>query len=186
MFIKRQQAIDPVRIVGCFRIALVPGNRRHPSFDRVVAFGASLTDTGNAFVWLSDPQNQTCGTALNVPPYDALDDLVIPDGPYAKGGHHFSNGATWVEGLARYLALAGNVRPAFQNAGKEASNYAVGGARAVADYPCRFNLPDQVDTYLRDFPQTSAKALVAIEIGGNDVRHALTAAAFGQDRRRTL
>lgn len=153
----------------------------HASIDRVVAFGASLTDPGNAFVWLSEPTNQNCGTPLNVPPYDALDDLLVPDGPYAMGGHHFTNGATWVEGLARYLALAGNTRPAFQNAGKEASNYAVGGARAVADYPCRFNLPAQVGAYLAGFPQTSARTLVAIEIGGNDVRDALVAAASGQD-----
>jgi len=151
------------------------------SIDRVVAFGASLTDTGNAFTWLSEPANQSCGTRLNVPPYEALDDLLTPDGPYAKGGHHFTNGATWIEGLARYLALAGNARPAFQNTGKEASNYAVGGARAVVGYPCRFNLPDQVSSYLGDFPQTSARTLVAIEIGGNDVRDALIAAAGGQD-----
>lgn len=151
------------------------------SVDRVVAFGASLTDTGNAFIWLSDPANESCGTRLNVPPYEALDDLLIPDGPYAKGGHHFTNGATWLEGMARYLALAGNGRPAFRNGGHEASNYAVGGARAVADYPCRFNLPAQVDAYLADFPQTSARTLIAIEIGGNDVRDALAAAGLGQD-----
>jgi len=153
----------------------------HASIDRVVAFGASLTDSGNAFIWLSEPANQNCGTPLNVPPYDALDDLLVPDGPYARGGHHFSNGATWVEGLARYLALAGNARPALQNTGMKASNYAVGGARAVANYPCRFNLPAQVGTYLADFPQTSARTLVVIEIGGNDVRDALVAAASGQD-----
>ncbi len=151
------------------------------SIDRVVAFGASLTDTGNAFIWLSEPENQSCGTPSNVPPYDSLDDLLVPDGPYAKGGHHFSNGATWVEGLARYLALAGNARPAFQSVGTEATNYAVGGARAIPDYPCRVNLPEQVDLYLADFPQTSERTLVAIEIGGNDVRDALAAAASGQD-----
>jgi phospholipase/lecithinase/hemolysin len=153
----------------------------HSSIDRVVTFGASLSDTGNAFIWLSEPANRSCGTRLNVPPYDALDDLLVPDGPYAKGGHHFTDGATWVEGLARYLALAGNARPAFQNTGMEASNYAVGGARAVANYPCRFNLPAQVSTYLADFRHTSPRTLVAIEIGGNDVRDALVAAAMGND-----
>jgi len=156
-------------------------NAPYASIDRVVAFGASLTDTGNAFIWLSEPANQDCGTPLNFPPYDALDDFLVPDGPYAKGGHHFSNGATWLEGLALYLALAGNARPALQNTGMKGSNYAVGGARAVADYPCRFNLPAQVGAYLADFPQTSARTLVAIEIGGNDVRDALVAAASGQD-----
>ena len=153
----------------------------HSSIDRVVTFGTSLSDTGNAFIWLSEPANRGCGTPLNVPPYDALDEFLVPDGPYAKGGHHFTNGATWVEGMARSLALAGNTRPALQSIGTEASNYAVGGARAVADYPCRFNLPTQVSTYLADFPETSASTLVAIEIGGNDVRDALVAAAGGQD-----
>ena len=158
--------------------------RAHASqsnFERIVTFGASLSDTGNAFIFLSRPENQSCGTPLNVPPYDAIEDLV-PGGPYAKGGHHFSNGAVWVEGLARFLALAGNARPPLQIAGTKASNYAVGGARAVADYPCRFNLPDQVGAYLAAFPHTSPGALVAIEIGGNDVRDALIGAAlFGQD-----
>lgn len=163
-------------------IALVSGQAlaQYSSIDRVVVFGASLSDTGNSFVWLSDPANQHCGTRLSVPPYEALDDLRVPDGPYAKGGHHFTNGATWVEGLARYLALAGNARPAFKSGGFKASNYAVGGARAVA-YFCRFNLPDQINAYINDFPQTSPRTLVAIEIGGNDVRDALTAFAAGQD-----
>lgn len=149
--------------------------------DRIVVFGASLSDSGNAFAWLSDPGNGSCGTRLNVPPYAALDDLAIPDGPYARGGHHFTNGDTWVEGLARHLALAGNARPALRNVGTQASNYAMGGARAVANYPCRFNLPAQIDAYLADFPQTSPYSLVTIEIGGNDVRDALSAGAAGQN-----
>jgi phospholipase/lecithinase/hemolysin len=156
------------------------------SIDRIVAFGTSLTDTGNAFIWLSEPENRSCGTALNVPPYDALDDLLVPDGPYAVGGHHFTNGDTWIEGMARYLALAGNVRPALRDSATEATNYAVGGARAVAGYPCRFNLPEQVSTYLSDFPQTSPQSLVVIEIGGNDVRDALVMAASGRDPAPTI
>ena len=165
--------------VGGLSTPLPAGAQNAPraSIEQVVAFGASLTDTGNAFIWLSEPANRNCGTPLNVPPYDALDDLLVPDGPYAKGGHHFSNGATWVEGLAGYLALAGNARPAFRNTGMKASNYAVGGARAVANYPCRFNLPAQVLAYVSHFPQTSEHTLIAIEIGGNDVRDALVAVA---------
>ncbi|MGZ5772974.1 SGNH/GDSL hydrolase family protein [Ramlibacter sp.] len=150
------------------------------AIDRFVIFGSSLSDTGNAFVVLSDPANQACGARQNVPPYDTLDDLLVPDGPYARGGHHFTDGATWAEGVARDLALAGNARPALRTAGTEASNFAVGGARAVA-FPCRFNLPDQLAAYLAKFPQTSPQALVALEIGGNDVRDALVAAASGQD-----
>ncbi len=143
--------------------------------ERIVTFGASLSDSGNAFVWLADPENTNCGTQLIVPPYDALDDFLVPDGPYAKGGHHFTNGATWVEGVARHLALAGNTRPAFRQGGKKASNYAVGGARAAGGFPCRFNLPAQVNAYLGDFGSTSGRTLVAMEIGGNDVRDALIA-----------
>lgn len=152
-----------------------------PAYDRVVVFGASLSDTGNAFTWLAEPANAACGTSLNVPPYDALDVFTVPDGPYATGGHHFTNGATWAEGMARALALGGNTRPALANAGQKASNYAVGGARAVRDYPCRYNLPMQVDAYLGDFTQTTPRTLVAIEIGGNDVRDALVAVASTGD-----
>lgn len=150
------------------------------AIDRVVVFGGSLSDTGNAFVWLSDQMNQACGARQSVPPYDTLDDLLVPDGPYARGGHHFTDGATWVEGLARSLALAGNARPALRPGGVKASNFATGGARAVP-HPCRFNLPDQVAAYIAKFPQTSPQTLVALEIGGNDVRDALVAAASGQD-----
>ena len=165
------------KLVSFFAFALFcsQGFAQQSSIDRIVIFGASLTDSGNAFVWLADPANSNCGTQQNVPPYDALDDMLIPDGPYAKGGHHFSNGATWAEGLARSLALAGNARPAIRKGGKKASNYAVGGARAVDFFPCRFNLPAQVDTYISDFGSATARTLVAIEIGGNDVRDALVA-----------
>ncbi len=154
---------------------------QYGNVDRVVVFGSSLSDTGNAFIWLSEPANQACGTRLNVPPYDALDDNLTPDGPYAKGGHHVTNGATWIEDLARHLALAGNTRPALRHGGGKASNYAVFGARAVT-FPCRFSLPEQVGAYLADFPQISGQTLVALEIGSNDVRDALVAAAlFGQN-----
>lgn len=158
---------------------------QYGNVDRVVVFGSSLSDTGNAFVWLSEPANQACGIRLNVPPYDALDDNLTPDGPYAKGGHHVTNGATWVEDLARHLALAGNARPALRHGGGKASNYAVFGARAVS-YPCRFNLPDQVGAYLADFPQTTAQTLVTLEIGSNDVRDALMVAATGGDPTSSL
>ena len=57
-------------------------------FERIVVFGASLSDPGNAFVLL--------GTN-NTPPDWSMDMFLIPDRPYAKGGHHFSNGATWIE-----------------------------------------------------------------------------------------
>lgn len=147
-------------------------------FDRIVVFGTSLSDSGNAFVLLSDPWafgfGEECdmGTPANVPPYDALDELLIPDGSYARGGHHISNGDTWIEQFARGKGLSGDTRPALRNPGKKASNYAVGGARA-ADYSCRFNLGNQLSAYLEDFPETSEETLIVIEMGSNDVRDAL-------------
>lgn len=156
------------------------------NIDRIVVFGASLSDTGNAFIWLAEPENSNCGTPQNVPPYDALDAFLVPDGTYAKGGHHFTNGATWVEGLARYLALAGNTRPAKQNDGMKASNYAVGGARAIENFPCRYNLPAQVSDYLSDYGPATENTVIAIEIGGNDVRDALITALTGGDPQQNI
>jgi len=152
--------------------------------ERIVTFGTSLSDSGNAFVILSDPTsfgfNETCnlGTPANTPPYDSLDDFLIPDGSYAKGGHHVSNGATWIEQLALGKGLSGNVQPALRNNALQASNYAVGGARS-SDFDCRFNLSDQLNAYLRNFPVISANALVVLEIGSNDVRDALAKLAEG-------
>jgi phospholipase/lecithinase/hemolysin len=151
------------------------------TIDRLVFFGGSLTDTGNSFIWLSSPAGQGCGVPLSVPPYDMLDPFIVPDGPYARGGHHFSNGANWAEGVARALALAGNARPAFSGPGTQASNYAVGGARAVAGYPCRYNLPAQVAAYRADFAQTSERTWITMEIGGNDMRDGLVAVLVSQD-----
>ena len=48
-------------------------------FNSLVVFGDSLSDPGNKFAL----------TGLsNVPPYDLLDPFVVPNGPYARGGHH--------------------------------------------------------------------------------------------------
>ena len=58
---------------------------------------------------------------------------------HAKGGHHFSNGATWVEQYARSVGLARSVRPALASADSRAANFAVGAARAYDD-GVNFNL----------------------------------------------
>ena len=137
------------------------------TFSRIVVFGDSLSDSGNAFVFVGE---------ANTPPYAALDQLLIPDRPYAKGGHHFSNGETWVEQLARPMGFAGNTRPAFRELGTDATNYAVGGARARED-GINVDLGFQVTTFLNTFGGTApADALYVIEFGSNDVRDALAAA----------
>lgn len=172
------------------------------AFDRVVVFGTSLSDSGNAFVLINNPgefgfDQCALGTPLNVPPYDQMDklylsddfyvELLVPDGVYARGGHHVTNGATWIEQYAQGLGLSGTVKPALRSPGLQAGNYAVGGARArpvteqtPADdvMRCRFNLSDQVAAYLADFQSgaggtISGDTLFVIELGGNDVRDAL-------------
>jgi outer membrane lipase/esterase len=135
------------------------------TFGRIVVFGTSLSDPGNAFALIGQ---------MSLPPYDTLDPFLVPDAPYAIGGHHFSNGATWIEQFARPLGLAGNARPAFQGRGIEASNYAVGGARArevEID-----TLSAEVGVFLVDFNGSApSDALYVVEMGTNDIRDSLAA-----------
>lgn len=151
------------------------------TFDRIVVFGTSISDPGNAFALLSHASHGLALTRTqSTPPYDTLDELLIPDAPYAKGGHHFSNGATWIEQFAQGRGLAGDARPAFQGNSTEATNYAVGGARAT-DHSGTVNLPEQINAFLSDDPQPPRNALYVVEMGSNDVRDALQAAALGGD-----
>jgi phospholipase/lecithinase/hemolysin len=139
-------------------------------FGRIVAFGASLSDSGNAFALKGE---------TNTPPDYMLDPLLVPSAPYARGGHHFSNGATWVEQFARSVGLAGSVRPAFLAADSTATNYAVGGARAHEDF-INVNLSTQVQAYLQQTGGVAPPdALYTIEMGGNDIRDALVAYPTG-------
>jgi phospholipase/lecithinase/hemolysin len=136
-------------------------------FDEVVVFGTSLSDSGNAFA-LTGLQN--------TPPFDTLDFLIIPDAPYAIGGHHFLNGYTWVEQLARPLGLASDTRASFNDANPRAVNYAIGGTR-ILEVPEKPFLDQQVGAYLTDFGNVaSPQALYAVEMGSNDIRDALSAA----------
>jgi phospholipase/lecithinase/hemolysin len=110
-----------------------------------------------------------------------LDDLPVPSAPYARGGQHFSNGATWVEHFARARGSAASVRPALANAMGGASNYAVGAARAREDGR-NVNLPAQVDAFLKQHAGVAGPdSLYVIEMGGNDVRDAFVEFAAGRD-----
>ena len=128
---------------------------------RIVVFGDSLTDPGNAFVITHQ---------VSVPPYQ-----LIPVFPYARGGHHCSNGRTWVEQLARGLDMADSTCPALAARGK-CSNYAVGGATARGTAP--IDLSSQVAMFLSDFADfPKAEAFYVVHIGGNDLRDAIEALA---------
>jgi phospholipase/lecithinase/hemolysin len=156
--------------------ANVPTAAQTP-FARIVAFGASLSDSGNAFALRG-------GT--NTAPDYQVDPLLVPSAPYSRGGHHFSNGATWVEQFARSRGLAGTTRPAFLGSTDNATNYAVGGARAYED-GINVNLSAQVEAFLQQFGRVApSDGLYTIEMGGNDIRDALFEFANGRDGGRIL
>jgi outer membrane lipase/esterase len=146
------------------------GIRAHANgFSRVIVFGTSLSDAGNAFVLRG-------GTATP-PDYD-VDPLLVPTVPYAIGGHHFTNGATWIEQYARSRGLAGGARPAFASEGA-GTNYAVAAARARQDN-LKFNLGMQVDAFLLEFGGAApADALCVVEMGSNDIRDAFVVYSGG-------
>jgi len=150
-------------------VATVP-TAAQGSFGRIVVFGTSLSDPGNAFALR--------GGASTAPDYQ-LDMLLVPGEPYAVGGLHFSNGATWVEQFARSRGLAGSVRPALGSEDPTATNYAVGGARAREDGQ-NFNLSQQVNAFLQQTAGVApSDALYVVEMGGNDIRDALLAYGGG-------
>ena len=162
-----------LRILAVFAAALaatVPSlsAQQHAPYSGIVVFGTSLSDSGNAYALR--------GGTSTPPDYD-LNPLLIPNAPYTRGGHHFSNGATWIEQFARALALAGTVRPAY-GSNSSATNYAVGAARACdAPGDDNVNLADQVAAFLADSSGVApSDALYVIEMGGNDVRDGIAAA----------
>jgi phospholipase/lecithinase/hemolysin len=128
---------------------------------RVITFGDSLSDPGNAFVLL--------GT-VSRPPFE-----LIPDAPYLRGGFHFTNGETWIEQWTRALELPRSGGPALL-APRVFSNYAVGGARARP--AGQMDLTTQVNLFLGNHRGgVGPDTLTVLFLGGNDVRDALEALA---------
>ena len=158
--------IAGVRFLALLAFAQV-GSTLAGAPQRFVVFGDSLSDPGNAFVLLRDVK---VPPFLEVPPFDSL----IPDAPYARGGLHFSDGATWVEQLSVLDHALPSTGPALLHP-VLFSNYAVGGARARPGRP--FDLSTQVGLFLNDFGQAPADALYVVFVGGNDLRDVLDAPA---------
>src|SRR6266700_3844828 len=149
-----------IGLLGCALCAPASALAQGPIIG-IVVFGDSLSDPGNAFALVG-------GT--NTPPDYSVDFFLVPDQPYARGGHHFTNGATWIEQLAQSEGLAANAQPAFRGSSAGATNYAVGSARARDD-GSQINLTHQVDRFLQDFSGAApGDALYVIEIIGNDIR----------------
>lgn len=151
-------------------LATVTSASAQPPVEKLVIFGTSLSDPGNAFALVG-------GT--NTPPDYLNDAFLVPTAPYTRGGHHFTNGPTWIEQLARTLKANINAEPAFKGSNPRAMNFAVGAARA-RETGVNANLPLQVATFLQSKGGVaSPEALYVIEIGTNDVRDALGAGPGG-------
>src|SRR5258708_36852098 len=150
-----------IGLLGCALCAPVFALAQGPTIG-IVAFGDSLSDPGNAFALVG-------GT--NTPPDYSVDFFLVPDQPYARGGHHFTNGATWIEQLAQSQGLAANAQPAFRGSSAGATNYAVGSARARDD-GSPTNLTHQVDRFLQDFGRAApAGPLFLIPTPSNPIPH---------------
>jgi len=135
------------------------------SYGEAIVFGDSLSDSGNYFAQFGEMSRQ---------PYEAEN---VPSEPYAIGGHHFTNGATWVEQLTRKLRIPRSGLPSELSPGLF-RNYAVGRSRARAllldGVFSEVNLTTQVDNFLVDEDdQAPGEALYVIWIGSNDVADAL-------------
>lgn len=142
---------------------------------RMVVFGDSLSDTGNAFI--AGNAGHTAG-ANNTPPQYLVDALLVPSAAYPRGGHNLTNGAPWAQLLARSMGFAANADPALRSENPRATNYAVAGARAYED-GINLNLSGQVGLFLEDFAGVAPpEALYVIEVGGSDVRDTLFFADF--------
>lgn len=139
-------------------------------YSRVVLFGDSLSDTGNAFALLG---------STSTPPDYGANPFLVPNAPYARGGQNFSNGAIWIELLARALKVPSSAGPAFRGSSPNASNYATGAARAHTD-GLNFSLAAQVGAFLQDSQGVApSDVLYVFAIGTNDVRDALVAYQSG-------
>lgn len=136
-------------------------------FEDVFIFGDSLSDGGNIYALTGETSKA---------PY-----ALVPNRPYAIGGHHFSNGKTWAERLAQDLGDTDGGKPSMTKPGKN-GNYAFGGARARSG--SGNSSPDsfaQIYMYLGDHGAASADALYIVQFGGNDLRDALVAVKVDPD-----
>ena len=128
-------------------------------YTALVVFGDSLSDPGNTYAVTHEVNDGVWE--------------VIPDEPYDS--KRYTNGITWVEHLAAGLRLYRGGMPAYRK--PWFGNYAYAGARAQGIGAEKPSLTDQVQKYLgRTGGAADPGALYVIQIGGNDIRDALTAA----------
>jgi phospholipase/lecithinase/hemolysin len=104
-------------------------------YSRIFIFGASFMDPGNHFALTGETAH---------PPFELM------EASYGIGGHHFSNGRTWVEVLAQEMGLTEWAKPAYRD--PAFGNYAVGSARArdILPDPVEPSLGDQVQAWINN------------------------------------
>ena len=102
-------------------------------YSRMFVFGASFLDPGNHFAVTGETAH---------PPFDPMSFAS-----YAVGGHHYSNGPTWVEVMAQEMNLVRWAQPAYRN--PVFGNYAYGYALARdVEFPLGPGLGDQVQDWI--------------------------------------
>lgn len=153
-----------IALLACLAWAATPAlAETDHGFNRLFVFGDSLSDPGNRFAITGETAH---------PPFSP-----IPDAAYGVGGHHFSNGRTWVEVLAQKMNLTEWAKPA--NRDPAFGNYAYGGARARAYAPTAPSFSDQVAQWIGNGNCTpgslQADTLFVVQFGGNDLRDVLQA-----------
>ena len=161
----RRVHLSALLVALLFLLSPAPRISAHQNL-RVFFFGDSLSDSGNYFIAFRE---------ISQRPFEP-----VPDAPYAVGGLHFSNGATWAEQLSWMLHSPKSGLPALL-AGGEFTNYAVGRARARPGAPvfADFDLATQTGRFRGDFHGVAPpEATYAIWIGANDLNDALNALAI--------
>lgn len=126
-------------LLACFLLLSLSLNAK--SFERIIIFGDSLSDTGNLYSYMLH--------------------LVPKSPPYYKG--HFSNGPVWTERVYEHYFLSAH--------DEHKHNYAAGGAPAVVDgtNTLPFSLTTEIDDYLYlHEDHKKDKTLFLIWIGGNN------------------
>ena len=102
-------------------------------YSRMFVFGASFLDPGNHFAVTGETAH---------PPFDPLS-----HSSYGIGGHHYSNGRTWIEVMAQKMDLTDWAKPAYRDPAY--GNYAYGYALARdVEFPAGPGLGDQVQDWI--------------------------------------
>ena len=150
-----------------------------PSYDDLIVFGDSLSDTGNA-------ANFVEGAGFDLQPlYFTEPPDLVPDAPYEVSRKFTNDGPIWVETLGAALGLP--TTPFSDPAG--GTVYAIGGANSTdgltgvpPESDPLFSVEEQVGIFLTERGGVApSNALYTFTVGSNDIRDALTLAAAGGD-----